>query len=117
MKAFTLLLFAVLLTGAKTMPQVFETGNSALTDENLNRVKAGMQINDVKAFLGSPEDIIELENGSAEWNYRQTTAEVSKKPIFREEPVKILAKLLTLTVNEDGMITNMVYDEMTEKKE
>jgi outer membrane protein assembly factor BamE (lipoprotein component of BamABCDE complex) len=105
----------VLLGGCATEDQSLERGNPNLTEPKVEAVQVGMQEKDVIAVMGKPDEVVGLEDGMEEWVYRGSQAEWLRPSAFSKKTTTVRAKVLSVLMNSDGMVTHVSYDELQEK--
>lgn len=109
------LLLLLGLAGCASGPRTLEAGNPNVTEANVARIQAGMQEAEVLAVLGPADEVKDGPAGAREWLYRSSTGETEKPSTFARRTTKIRAKLLVVTLEPDGRVANVTYDERREK--
>ncbi|GEM_PF-5751332 len=112
---WVILLFPLILAGCASGPRTLEAGNPNVTEANVARIQAGMQEAEVLAILGPADEVKAQPDGAREWLYRSSTGETVKSSTFARRTTKIRAKLLVVTLEPDGRVANVTYDERREK--
>ncbi len=113
-----LILLAVSIQGCATENQTLYTGNSNLTDANIESLKAGLKEDEVLAIMGAPDETIPFKDGSEEWVYRGSEGESVRPGALSRKSTLVRAKLLSVQFDSNGQVTKVIYDELneTEKK-
>lgn len=109
------LLFFLGFTGCASGPRTLAAGNPNVTEANVARIQAGMQEAEVLSILGPADEVKARADGAREWLYRSSTGETERPRTFARRTTKIRAKLLVVTLEPDGRVANVTYDERREK--
>lgn len=107
-KIASLLIVAILLSGCAPTVLRIKTGSESITDENLEKIKKGMDKSEVVAILGKPASVTAMPPLSEFWVYTYSEIEQTHhlNP-FQSGTIGGAAKSVSVTFDQDGKVATI----------